>query len=189
MPTGDLILKKPYGQIILHMSIKRKFSKIYRGQVDNIYRFVYLKVDSKETTEDLTSEIFSEFWKIYRRGADPASHQEKIRHGKAFLYRLARHKVADYYRGQEQAARLDKDEEIEDEDSHLEQKQNFQLNVRRLKQGLSKLKKNYQDLIIMFYINDLSVKEIAQSLEKSESAVKTGLYRAREALKEELNQG
>jgi len=61
------------------MSTKKKFSKIYHQQVNNIYRFVYLKIDSPEITEDLTAEVFREFWKIFKKGLDPNSNQKKIK--------------------------------------------------------------------------------------------------------------
>jgi len=170
------------------MSTKKKFSKIYHQQVNNIYRFVYLKIDSPEITEDLTAEVFREFWKIFKKGLDPNSNQKKIKNEKAFLYHLARYKVADYYRAQpDNKQNLNNDIEIEDQESDLEEQQHTELQKQRLHQALRKIHDNYQDLIIMFYINDLSVREIADSLEKSEGAVKTGLHRAREALKEELS--
>jgi len=170
------------------MSTKKKFSKIYHQQVNNIYRFVYLKVDSHEITEDLTAEVFREFWKIFQKGLDPNSNQKKIQNEKAFLYHLARYKVADYYRAQpDNKQNLNENIEIEDQESDLEEKQHTELQKQRLQKALKKIHDNYQDLIIMFYINDLSIREIADSLEKSEGAVKTGLHRAREALKKELS--
>jgi len=39
-------------------NLKKEFSKIYDKYINQIYRFVFLKVNSKEIAEDITSETF-----------------------------------------------------------------------------------------------------------------------------------
>jgi len=41
---------------------KEAFSEIYDFYVVRIFRFVYLKTSSKETAEDLASEVFLKYW-------------------------------------------------------------------------------------------------------------------------------
>ena len=44
----------------------------------------------------------------------------------------------------------------------------------------------YRNIIHLFYYEEYSVKEIASKLDKSESSIKTGLFRARALLKDKL---
>ena len=62
---------------------KEQFSLIYDQYIEKIYRFVYLKVDSKETAEDITSKVFTKGWEKYSNGL-------KIDNIGAFLYKKRR---------------------------------------------------------------------------------------------------
>ncbi len=46
------------------------------------------------------------------------------------------------------------------------------------------LKKNYQDVLFLHYVEDLTVKEIAYMQKKKENAVRVLLHRALQSLKE-----
>ena len=77
---------------------KRKiFSKIYDKYVERIYRFVFLKVSSREVAEDLTAETFLKAWEVYRKPqfSNPAS---QIENPQAFLYKIAKNLIIDHYR-------------------------------------------------------------------------------------------
>ena len=47
-------------------SISEQFSQIYDQYIDKIYRFVYLKVNSQEIAEDITSKVFIRGWEKFR---------------------------------------------------------------------------------------------------------------------------
>ena len=52
-----------------------------------------------------------------------------------------------------------------------------------LRSALKRLRPEYREVICLFYLQDLSVKMIAEVLGRNESTVKTQLSRAREQLK------
>src|SRR3989344_6691072 len=72
--------------------LQQQFGKIYDKYIEKIYRFVFLKVDSQEIAEDLTSEVFTRGWESFKR--------EKcdIKNMQAFLYQIARNLIVDHYR-------------------------------------------------------------------------------------------
>ena len=72
-------------------NLKEQYSKIYDQYINKIYRFVFLKVNSKEVAEDLTTEVFVRCWDKYRIG-------EEFENIQAFLYQVARNLVIDHYR-------------------------------------------------------------------------------------------
>jgi RNA polymerase sigma-70 factor, ECF subfamily len=49
--------------------------------------------------------------------------------------------------------------------------------------AISNLDQNYQSVIILFYFHDLSIKSIAETLDKPEGTIKTYLHRAKIELK------
>jgi RNA polymerase sigma-70 factor, ECF subfamily len=52
-----------------------------------------------------------------------------------------------------------------------------------LTEAISSLDQNYQTVIILFYFHDLSIKSIAEKMEKPEGTIKTYLHRAKIELK------
>ena len=56
-----------------------QFSSIYDEYIEKIYRFVYLKVSSREVAEDITSKVFLKGWETYNSS-------KHIKNPGAFLY-------------------------------------------------------------------------------------------------------
>jgi RNA polymerase sigma-70 factor (ECF subfamily) len=160
---------------------QEEFSLIYDKYIEPIFRFVYLKVDSKEAAQDLTSDTFLRFWNKFKENED------KIDNPRAFLYKTARNLVVDYYRlkGRLSVVSLENSPEL---DSGIDLNQKFFLDseMEKIKRALSKIKDDYQDLIIWHYLDELSIKECSQLLNKTEGATRVMLSRALKSLKEEF---
>lgn len=164
---------------------KRQFVKLYDQYAPRIYRFICLKIESLQDSEDLTSEVFFRFW---RKLADKSN---KIDNPRAFLYRIANNLITDFYRRKPRADLvIDPAEnsilmEIPDK-TDLNQKTNLDLDMEQVKKALKQLKNEYQDVIIWHYLDELSSKEISQITGKSEGAVRVLLHRALGTLKEKM---
>ena len=153
--------------------LEKNFSKIYDQYVEKIYRFVYIKVSSQETAQDLTSETFVRTWESFKDGSE-------IENPRAFLYRVARNLIVDFYREKSRSQTIS-DEYIKgvvDPRVNLEQKALQNADLEKIRQALSSLKDEYQNVIVWHYIDDLKVPEIAQILDKSEDAVRVTIHRA-----------
>ena len=152
------------------------FSKIYDIYVTPIYRFIYFKVSSKQDAEDLTSEVFMKIWQYVTETED------EIENLRALIYRSARNLVIDFYR---KNARKDliQDEElmagIEDEkqQSLLESIDN-KIEMQNVENILRQMKDDYREIIILRFIEELSIGEIAKILNKSKGSVRVTLHRA-----------
>ena len=46
---------------------KEQFSQIYDQYIEKIYRFVYIKVNSEETAQDITSKVFLKGWEAFEK--------------------------------------------------------------------------------------------------------------------------
>lgn len=162
-------------------NIRKAYSDIYDKYINKIYRFVFLKVKSAEIAEDLTSEVFMRGWESFKEK------ENKIENIQAFLYQIARNLLADHYR---QAAKVQlvsvEYTSISDPGQDLEAKSLIQSDMEQVKAALPKLKEEYREVLIWYYLDELKVPEIAKILNKSEPTCRVLIHRALNALKNEL---
>ncbi len=162
---------------------KQAFVKTYDLYFDQIYRFVYFKVASKEDAEDLTSAVFLKTW-----GYIQSKSIKNYKTLKSLLYKVARNLVIDYYRKKsaennnmsiDQENKLDFSDKEQNIHKNLERKTDYQY----IENKLLELKDEYREIIIMRYVDELSIREIALTLDKKNSNVRVTLYRALRALR------
>lgn len=168
--------------------IQKQFSKIYDNHVDKIYRFIYLKTDSKERAEDLASETFLKAYKNFaKRKNNPEA--ADIKNPKSFLYQVARSTVADYYRKEGDITKVNLEDagDIES-NTNIHKEVEITLDSQKAKKYLSNIRENYKEVIILRYIEGLSNSEIAEIMDKSEGATRVMLHRALNSLKEQIEE-
>jgi RNA polymerase sigma-70 factor (ECF subfamily) len=164
------------------MSNKRKkFGKIYDEKIDKIYRFVFLKVNSKEKAEDITSETFSKAWSVFKND------NQEIRNVNAFLYRIAKNLVIDHYRANDRYDVVPADDiPIVDNDQDIEQEAFVNSDMRKVRTALAELNDDYQNAIIWYYLDELHVSKVAELLGRTESATRVLIHRALYSLKDKI---
>lgn len=154
------------------------YAQLYDRYVDSLYRFIFFRVSSKELAEDLTADVFLKTWEYLgtKKGGE-------VKNFRALIYRISRNAIIDHYRKmahrQEQslqAAQLEPDTDvIETMIDDIE--------VKRLMQLVRKLKSEYQDVVILKYVEGMTAKQIGQVLDKSATSVRVTLHRALKILK------
>lgn len=163
-------------------NLRKTYSDVYDQYVKKIYRFVLLKVNSAETAEDLTSEVFMKGWQAYK------AKQDKIDNLQAFLYQIARNLLADHYRQETkvQLVSVEYAPPLPDAKQDLEAISFIQSDMERVKAALVNINDDYREVIVWYYLDELKVPEIAKILNKSEPTVRVLIHRALHALKTEL---
>ena len=162
-------------------SLRKNFSKLYDQYIDKIYRFIFLKVNSQEIAEDLTSETFLRGWQTFQ------NREKEISNPPAFLYQIARNLVVDFYREKSKVRTVPVEYvKINDPRANLEEKQIVRSDMDTVKQAIGNLKEDYQNVVIYHYLDDLSVPEIAKIMQKPEGTVRVMIHRALKSLKAEL---
>jgi len=178
-------------------SLSEQFGKIYDQYIDKIYRFVYLKVSSQEVAEDITSRVFLKGWEAYKKQFEirknpTGSEQSKfeIKNQGAFLYQIARNMVIDHYRakGRSKVVSMDVSPQVADPGTNAEDKAILNADIEVIKTAITKLKKDQQDIIIWYYLEDMKIEEIAVLLKKSEGTVRVALHRGLNDLREIINE-
>lgn len=153
---------------------RKKFAKVYDQYIDKIYRFVFLKVASRETAEDLCSETFLRGWQAFQS-------QNEIRNLPAFLYTTARNLVVDYYRQKGREPRILAEyaaADFVDPKQDLTEAVLLGSDLETLKRALFDMSGDYQDVIIWHYLDGLSFNEIADLMGRTKGAVRVLLHRA-----------
>ncbi len=164
-------------------SNKEQFSQIYDQYIEKIYRFVYVKVNSQEIAEDITSHVFTKGWESYKTNRE-------IKNISAFLYQIARNNVVDHYRQKGRTKIISPDflPETADAKVNLHEKAIINADIELVKSALQNIKKDYQDVIIWHYLEDMPVTEISQILGKPDGTVRVMIHRGLKSLKDELGQ-
>lgn len=165
------------------------YGRLYDRYVPSIYRFVFLKLPSKEMAEDVSSETFLRCWQYLQQ-------DRRITHIRALLYQIARNLVADYYRRNRPEESLDavvtfsasgasSDSKAELSDRNrgsavIEARAELALVIERI----SRLKEDYQDVLQLRLIDGLSFGDISAITEKSAGHVRVIYHRAMKALEQ-----
>ena len=159
---------------------KKTFKKTYDQYIKKIFRFVFLRVNSEQVAQDLSSETFLRFWQTLNSGTE-------IQNPKAFIYQVARNLVIDHYREKNQAQFISIEEiEISDPKANLEKDIYLASDISQVQKVLPELKEEYQSVLVWYYLDELSISEIAGILGKTENAVRVAIHRALNSLRELL---
>lgn len=152
------------------------FSKIYDNFIDQIYRYVFFRVNRDEAL-DLTETVFLKVWEnigSYGVGKNYLS---------SWIYRIAHNLIVDHYRLSKEIAPLEITVPDEKADNNPVAMTERQLSRSYLSKAISKLKKKYQQVIVLKYINELDNREIAQIMKKTEGSLRILKFRALKELR------
>ena len=150
-----------------------------------IYVYVFKQTSDKETSMDLTQEIFISMLKSLH------SFDENKSSFRTWLYRIATNKVVDYFRSKNYKyttlIETIEDRKIEDTTDftvNLEHKED----VEKIQGIVNKLSSEYQEIFRLKIFLEATFLEISKILELSESTVKTKYYSIIKKIKKEFNE-
>lgn len=163
---------------------KEEFIRVYDENVSDLHRFIYFKVGNREEANDLTSLIFLKAWNHIKNNS--LGDAKTLR---ALLYKIARNSIIDYYRekGGRTVFSLDDEDnriEVASEAEEPQDRLDKEAEIALIKKMLPRLKEEYREVIIMRFVNDLSLPEIAEVMDKTKGNVRVILHRALNALRE-----
>jgi len=165
--------------ILMAQEDSHAFKKLYIKYKKEIHRyFLHHLRGNNVLAEDLLQETF------YRALRYLSSFRSTNASYRTYLLRVAHSVLINYYRKDQPLLIEEKD--FDRPDNHREFKD--AVNEDRVRQSMIFLSEAEQQLVQMYYEEELSVHEIASLLNKTENAVKLGLSRARKRLKEVLQE-
>lgn len=163
--------------------VRDAFTLIYRQHLNAVYRYVRVRVDSDEEAQDVTAQTFESAlgsFRTFRGEADVI----------AWLFGIARHKVADHihkhYR--RQVLPLDEKSDLIDPLPLLEEQVGIQVQLERVGAALDGLATERAEALRLHLFGGLSFEETAAVMGKRETAVKMLISRGLADLRLRLKQ-
>ncbi len=155
------------------------FAVLYDRYADRVYRHIAYRVGVPDC-EDLTQQTFLKAWQAigrYRVMDVPFV---------AWLLTIAHNIVVSYYRARREHQPLVDDVPKIDEraDPHRQAERNER--QRMVRQAISRLKPEFQQVVAMRYLEELDYADIARQLGKRENTVRVTLHRALHELRKHL---
>jgi RNA polymerase sigma-70 factor (ECF subfamily) len=173
----------------LHDGDRTAMAELYDRYFDRVYSLVFNQVDrNRDVAEDIVQETFLAALKSAKgfKGRSSAY---------TWLCSIAYHKVADHYRRQSRERKrmvsgVDVDTVDVSEnpgtqpqpDSLIESAETRQV----VNEALAKLPWDYRQVLILKYVEELSVQEISQIMDRSPKSIEGLLTRSRKALQTQL---
>ena len=105
---------------------------------------------------------------------------------KTFLYTIARNTALDWKRAHKQHIPIDEAGDIDSGERSLEEEYLREEQKIAVHRAMEKLKPDYRQVLWLTYFEELSNKETAAVMRKSVHSIETLVYRARNALKKQL---
>ena len=154
--------------------------------LDKIYQFSYHRCSTSFEAEDLSSDIILAVISAIRK-------QDHIDNFYAFVWTVAHRTYADHCRkknAERQVFSIENGDLIfasdENEIEKLIEKEAEREQLNKIFKEISFLSKEYRETMIMYYIDELKVKDIAKRLFVSEITVKQRLFSARNTIRKEV---
>ena len=154
----------------------RSFERIYRRHVGDVYRYALAVLHHPADAEDVTQTTFMNAYRAFERGERPRNAQNWLI---AIAHNVCRQRFRQAQRRPEEVAYDDGIGDVVPEEEHGPTAGDIQ-------RALGHLAFNQRAALVMRELEGRSYSEIAEILEVSVSAVETLLFRARRALREQL---
>src|SRR5258708_17446786 len=123
------------------------FTELYDAYVDKVYRYIYYRVFVVAVAEDLTADVF------VKALEGLSSYEDRSTPLVAWLYRIAHARVVDYLRSpQYRANHRDIDEVVIGIDDEMDNSLISKQQVEIVRAALLKLSAEYQQIIVMRFI-------------------------------------
>ncbi|BBW95781.1 RNA polymerase sigma factor SigX [Geobacillus icigianus] len=157
------------------------FEQLYEKYHDDLFNFLFYMVRNREQAEDLVQEVYVKVLRSYKRFEGQCSE-------KTWLLSIARHVAIDFFRKQKRrrqwvGAADWSEEQISADGPQPEELAIQNEEIQQLYRCLARCTLDQQLVLVLRFIQSLSIAETAEALGWTESKVKTTQHRALKALK------
>ena len=156
-----------------------RFEPLYRKYYDSILRYLKQRMEDPEQAHDVASQVFIKAIKNLSKYEDRG-----VPFG-SWLYRIAKSELYQTYREMQSSKTVSMDHvQIPTFDTLFFENQEFEHNQSLLLAAMQKLKEEQLKLIEMRFFEQLSFKEIGETIGITENNAKVKTFRALEKLRE-----
>lgn len=150
---------------------------IVEEHYEAIFNYCYVRIRQKEEAEDLTQEVFLNFFKAIHRYEDRGK-------PRAYLFQIANHLCINW-------AKKNKPAYVEDIESYGFTMDIFHKKITNmdLQQAIQLLSDTEREVILLRYMHDLPIQEMTIILKKNRFAIHYQLRKGLEKLKKYMERG
>ena len=167
--------------------LEQAYLQAYDSYMDALFKHAVFRVSDREQALDLTQQVFVKTWDFLVEGGTILSY-------KSFLYRVLNNLIIDYYRKQknisldallEDDKRSDAIEALSSNGSRDEAEESLaaKVDLEKLNQHIAKLTPLYRSVIVLRFVDGLSIREIADILHVDQNLVSVRIHRGIENLR------
>ena len=161
-----------------HLGADRSFERLYRKHAGDVYRYALVVLRNQADAEDVTQTTFLNAYRAMEKGERPRSPENWLI---AIAHNVCRQRFRQSQRRPTEVVYEDElAETIVEEDA---------LSAEDIRRALGHLSFNQRSALVMRELEGRSYQEIAEILGVTLSAVETLIFRARRALREQLEEG
>jgi len=155
--------------------------ELHNRLYEPVYRYIHFKVSDPQASEDLTSEVFLRVLEALKKGKMWNTTPD------AWIFGIARNVVADHYRkaGRHPEVALDERLAMPDE-QNLTQQVIVAEQHQELAQAIRGLTDEQRDVVLLRFMEGLSINDVAEILGKTPGAIKGLQHRALRTLAEAM---
>jgi len=164
--------------------LDREFEQLYRDHLRDVYSYSYYRVGNHHDAEDLTEQAFLQAYRHFER----ARRESDGRPMRPWLIRIAHNLASNHHR--DKSRRPESNIEAVEPPAHphttervVEGREELRLVMRKL----DDLPEDRRDALIMRFALDMSNREIARALGRSDGATKVLIHRALKQLEEQMS--
>ena len=159
--------------------LEKQFLEAYDKHSDAIFRYCYYRVFDREKAKDFVQEAYTRAWKYISAG-------KEVEDMKSFVYKIAHNLIIDDSR-KKKAVSL---EYIAEKGFHPSvdnrQKNENAIFGKEMIEMVKLLEEKYSQVIMLKYVNELTISEIAEVLGETENNISVRLNRGFKQIKEIL---
>jgi len=173
----------PSTAALAEMGALGEFSDLYHDYFPKVFAYVYGRVQDKEISLDIVSDVFEKAYMKMKSLRSPESFG-------SWLFTIARNEVSSHWRKEKPAARAAQEAAWENELHHQPKNPEETLLHKERLAALSalvkQLPKREQEIIALKFDAELTNREIANVLSTSEVNVRVTIFRALRKLRERM---
>ena len=153
----------------------KEIDRLINQYGNSVLRMSYIILKDYDLAQDVVQDTFIQVIKKYNTLKNKESE-------KAWIMKIATNQCKNQLRSQwfKKIISYEEEQELENKTTEMEIKED------RILKYIYELKEKYKEVILLYYYQEMSIKEIASALEKKESNIQQLLKRAREQLKRRM---
>ena len=163
--------------------LDRAFEDLYRAHLRDVYSYSYYRIGNHHDAEDVIEQTFLQAYSHFER-AQPDSDGRPLR---PWLIRIAHNLASNYHRDRARKPSAALDHIGPPVHPHgTERVAEGREELRQVMEGLTQLPEDRREALIMRFALDMSNREIARALGRSDGATKVLIHRSIKQLEEDL---